>query len=234
MISARTSVGLDRLRVRVPLGLPQGKGEVRRGPVLRRGPVAPAVPPVVARVLPMPGITPRSPARFATELAAAVPDLRRVARRQVGNPATADDLVQMTCLRALERQHQFVAGTNLVGWLCTILRNLHRDELRRWRHETTAQKQLEQVRPAPHAETPEAQPAWWTLDAADVRAAAAELPEEMRQAYLLYTFEGQSYVAIARRLGVPMATVATRLYRARLRLRELLTAELYPARSCAC
>jgi DNA-directed RNA polymerase specialized sigma24 family protein len=48
----------------------------------------------------------------------------------------------------------------------------------------------------------------------------------MREAYRLYTFESCSYLAIARQLDVPMATVATRLYRARIKLREILTARL--------
>src|SRR5688500_1889516 len=192
MIPARTTGGLDRTRRVSALGLPElHRGRARSLP-LRSVPLA--------RVLPMPVAPARGPTRFARDLAAALPDLRRVARRQVGNAAGADDLVQMTFLRALERQHQFVMGTNLLGWLCTILRNLHRDDLRRRRHETVVKAQLAEPRPPLEAGPPEAPPPWSSLGADQVRAAAATLPQEMRDAYLLYTFSGESYVAIARRL----------------------------------
>ncbi len=35
----------------------------------------------------------------------------------------ADDLVQNTILAALDKQTQFTPGTNLKGWLFTIMRN---------------------------------------------------------------------------------------------------------------
>jgi RNA polymerase sigma-70 factor, ECF subfamily len=179
-------------------------------------------------VVPLPSREPRlgRAADFARELCGAVPDLRRIARRFVSQDCLADDLVQLTCMRALERRDQFLLGTNLVGWLSTILRNLHRDELRRRRYQTRLETQLGDLgRPTVEPGRDET-PVWSNLTAEDVRQASAGLPEEMREAYRLYTFENLSYVAIARQLQVPMATVATRLYRARIKLREILTARL--------
>jgi RNA polymerase sigma-70 factor, ECF subfamily len=185
--------------------------------------------PGLARVIPLPAgqsVPATSATRFANDLCAAVPDLRRIARRLVSQDCLADDLVQLTCMRALERRDQFLMGTNLVGWLSTILRNLHRDELRRRRYQVSLEAQLGDLSgPAADLRRDESPP-WSDLGAEDVRQASAALPEEMRDAYLLYTFGGLSYVAIAAKLGVPMATVATRLYRARIKLREILTAQL--------
>ena len=42
----------------------------------------------------------------------------------------ADDLVQATCLRAIERADQFVPGTRLDRWLFTILRSIWLNEIR--------------------------------------------------------------------------------------------------------
>ena len=42
----------------------------------------------------------------------------------------ADDLVQATCVRALERAGQFVAGTRLDRWLLTIMHSIWLNELR--------------------------------------------------------------------------------------------------------
>jgi RNA polymerase sigma-70 factor (ECF subfamily) len=164
-----------------------------------------------------------SASRFAHDLCLAVPELQRIARRFINQDCLADDLVQLTCMRALERRQQFLVGTNLLGWLTTILRNLHRDELRRRRYQASLEAQLNGLTPAPIGpERPET-PLWSHLGVEDVRRAAGALPAEMREAFLLYTFEDLSYLAIARKLGVPMAT---RLYRARLKLREVLSTRL--------
>src|SRR5450755_1392172 len=42
----------------------------------------------------------------------------------------ADDLVQATCLRAIERAGQFQSGTRLDRWLFAILRSIWLNELR--------------------------------------------------------------------------------------------------------
>ena len=42
----------------------------------------------------------------------------------------ADDLVQATCVRAIERADQFVAGTRLDRWLFAILRSIWLNEIR--------------------------------------------------------------------------------------------------------
>ena len=51
--------------------------------------------------------------------------------------------------------------------------------------------------------------------------AVARLPEEERDALLLYVWEELSYEEIASALAVPIGTVRSRLNRARLSLREL-------------
>ena len=44
--------------------------------------------------------------------------------------AAAEDLVQATCLRAIERADQFVPGTHLDRWLFVILRSIWLNEMR--------------------------------------------------------------------------------------------------------
>jgi RNA polymerase sigma factor (sigma-70 family) len=51
--------------------------------------------------------------------------------------------------------------------------------------------------------------------------AITALPEEERDALLLFVWEGLSYEQISDALGVPVGTVRSRLNRARMRLREL-------------
>jgi RNA polymerase sigma-70 factor (ECF subfamily) len=53
--------------------------------------------------------------------------------------------------------------------------------------------------------------------------AVAALPEQERDALLLYVWEDLSYEEVAAALDVPVGTVRSRLNRARRKLRELRT-----------
>jgi RNA polymerase sigma-70 factor (ECF subfamily) len=60
------------------------------------------------------------------------------------------------------------------------------------------------------------------LTATEVRRALRALPDQFRVALMLHHFGGMEYHEIADLLGVPANTVATRICRAKRRLRELL------------
>ena len=64
------------------------------------------------------------------EIVALLPDLRAFARFMCREREAADDLVQNTVLAALDKQDQFAPGTNLKGWLFTIMRNRFYSDLR--------------------------------------------------------------------------------------------------------
>lgn len=147
------------------------------------------------------------------------PLLRAVARRLTGSDADAHDLVQDTLERALRHFDRFARGTNARAWLFTILHNLFIDRCRARRPEARAQPVEDVPLAAPELEPP---PAWTQVTAEQVRDAVARLEPEFRTVYELRTLDGLSYDDIATRLGIPKATVGTRLSRARTRLRALL------------
>src|ERR1700692_289690 len=66
---------------------------------------------------------------------AAIPGLRAFAISLSGNVDRADDLVQGTLVRAMASIDSFTPGTNMPAWLCTILRNIFREEFRKRRRE---------------------------------------------------------------------------------------------------
>lgn len=173
----------------------------------------------------------RSSGRFAAASSAArpgfvgrglvlsLPSLRRVAGRLTSNRADAADLVQMTCVRVLEKSGYFTQGSlpELTKWLVTVLVNLHRDNVRKRRREVLRACLDEAVAPEPPA-----LPAWRALGDEDVAVLVGELRPNLREPYLLYAVDRVSYADIAVRLGIPIATVATRIFRARACLRAAL------------
>jgi RNA polymerase sigma factor (sigma-70 family) len=145
-----------------------------------------------------------------------IPALRRFAWALVRDHDAADDLVQDTLERALQRWGQRRADGDLRAWLFTILRNLHVSALR------------QRQRRGPHVDIDDATtPAVAArqdagLEMQDMLTALDQLPEEQKSLLLLVGVEDLSYDDAAKVMGVPAGTVMSRLSRGRQRLRSIL------------
>jgi len=148
--------------------------------------------------------------------------LNATALRLCGNATDARDLVQDTLERGLRSLSRYKVGTDGRAWLLTILHNIFIDRCRSRTRERRADVTTEQVEERVAAPEPEAMPSWAAISPEQLREALEKIPEEFRLVYQLHALEGRSYNEISERLGVPKATVGTRLIRARRRLKELL------------
>jgi RNA polymerase sigma-70 factor, ECF subfamily len=157
------------------------------------------------------------PTDFAQVAAQVRPALLRTAVRLSGNTALAEDLVQETLLRALRRFDQFRPGTHPATWMATILTHLYFDYLKHQRVERKAEPEL--TRP----EAVEVDPVLGGIADEDLYAAIRSLEPDMRRVVELCYLEQMRYREVAAILDVPVGTIGTRLMRARIRLRELLT-----------
>lgn len=160
--------------------------------------------------------------RFLSELVRLLPQVKAYSRRLARRRADADDLVQDTLRRALEAHARFLPGTNLRGWLLCILRNHHRDCLRRAKQELSVGDRIDAV-PAACPEEPTAPP-WLAVSNEEAELALAALPTVFRQTYSLFALGGLSHAQIAAQLCIPVATVGTRVRRARFQMRRFLIA----------
>lgn len=123
----------------------------------------------------------------------------------------ADDLVQATCVRALERSAQFIAGSRMDRWLFSILHSI-------WLNEVRAQLirrgqgfvDVDELTGAGNSEDP-----IWSND---VMKRVNRLPEAQRDTVFLVYVEELSYQEAAVVLNVPLGTVMSRLATARLTL----------------
>jgi RNA polymerase sigma-70 factor (ECF subfamily) len=162
---------------------------------------------------------------FTMELVGQIPSLQRGALRLTRHEADAQDLVQETVLRALERRTQFQPGTNLRAWLFTIQRSLFINAYRRRRQvawlgslEDEDEGGAEAALTTSSAE--ETMLESWVDE--DLRTALAVLPEHYREVIVLRDVAQRSYGQIAAQLDCPPGTVMSRLHRGRALLRKLL------------
>jgi RNA polymerase sigma-70 factor (ECF subfamily) len=130
---------------------------------------------------------------------------------------TADDLVQATCLRAMERADQYVPDTRLDRWLFAILRSIWLNEIRsRKIREGGGFVDAEEALLIDGARAIET-----NILAGQVLKEIGRLSEAQRETVLLVYAEGCTYAEAAAALGIPIGTVMSRLAAARLSLANL-------------
>jgi RNA polymerase sigma-70 factor (ECF subfamily) len=149
---------------------------------------------------------------FGDELIALVPRLRRFALVRTGNAVEADDMVQATLMRAWEYQDQFKAGSNLIAWLFTILRNTHLNQIKRLRREV---EDVDGINAGKLSSAPDQE---HRIALFELQAALDDLPVEQRETLLLVTVDGLGQEEAAAILGCQIGTVKSRVSRARERL----------------
>ncbi|WP_049735870.1 RNA polymerase sigma factor [Rhizobium ecuadorense] len=126
----------------------------------------------------------------------------------------ADDLVQATCLRALERADQFLAGTRLDRWLFSILYSIWLNEIRSRRvREGRGFVDAGEALTFDGAHDTETH-----VMASQVLKRVNALPEAQRTVVFLAYVEGLSYREVAGILDIPIGTVMSRLAAARAKL----------------
>ncbi|MEL7396541.1 MAG: RNA polymerase sigma factor [Pseudomonadota bacterium] len=152
------------------------------------------------------------------DLPACFPRLWRFCVSLTGQRDQADDLAQMTCLRAIEKANLFQPGTHLDRWLFVMARRIWFNELRSASIRKTASfsddAHIYVDDEKPDAET--------NIFAREVFDKVNTLPEAQRGAALLVFVEGYKYSETAEILDVPIGTVMSRVAAARMTLRSQL------------
>lgn len=157
-------------------------------------------------------------------------ELYAAALRMTREPADAHDLVQETLLRAYTAWSGFEPGSNCRAWLFRILTNSFINLYRkRHRHRRIAHARPDDTRCAAHPGDPAhaLSPEDALLRDAlgdEVTRALDTLAEDYRTVVEMADLRGIRYSEIARALDVPIGTVMSRLFRARRRLEQELSA----------
>jgi RNA polymerase sigma-70 factor (ECF subfamily) len=133
----------------------------------------------------------------------------------------ANDLVQDTMLKAITSYHNFKEGTNLKGWLYTIMKNTFINNYKRMAKKNQLVTQSDEITSSHllYSSTKNTGEAKFVMD--DLTWALNKLPEEYGHPFTMY-FEGYKYHEIADELVIPIGTVKTRIFVARKILRKNL------------
>jgi len=130
-----------------------------------------------------------------------------------GNHADADDLLQITVERVLEKG--MPADAHAAKWAYRVCKNAWIDEIRsrdvRQKYPQLVEGESEVARSAEHMAGSEQE-----LNA--VAAALDKLPDEQRLALSLVAIDGKTYAEAAEILEVPIGTIMSRIARARRHL----------------
>jgi RNA polymerase sigma-70 factor (ECF subfamily) len=154
--------------------------------------------------------------------------LLRVLGGDRGAADDAADIVQDAFVQAYTKLDTFRGNSAFYTWLYRIAFNLAMSQRRREHREAS----LDQMKLLAGAEPVDGQP---TAEAGVlqqeraelVHSALAELSFEHRQILVLREIDGCRYDEIAEILDLPVGTVRSRLFRARLEMRDLLTPRLH-------
>jgi RNA polymerase sigma-70 factor (ECF subfamily) len=172
------------------------------------------------------GAPPAEDEGFAERIARYRPAMRDKARMLCRGHADADDVVQDAFVRALRtsrRPHDPRDETRVRAWLLAIVSSVFIDMVRRRKRLRTITHDLEL--PDVAAEEPTRPLPWEDISDEALRAAMERLSYEVRETYRMFA-NGLSYREIAAKLNILVATVGTRVHRARRQLRRLLAANV--------
>lgn len=156
---------------------------------------------------------------FESVVSPEIPSLWRAALAMTRNHHEAEDLLPDTLPRAFQGIEGF-DGRCPRAWLLAILRNTHQNRNRRRRPESIDRRRFA-VGALAMGTSPGADSALHAREFDDhVDSALRALSPKRRKVVELVNLSEFTYDEAARALGIPVATVTSRIHRARNRLRE--------------
>lgn len=162
-------------------------------------------------------------AEFETVITKLAYSLKPFAMSLTRDVEDAHDLIHETVLRALTSNPISLEGTNVKGWLYTIMRNIFINNYRRNKRRSALVDTTEDMyaidnnvadRDMNNGES--------NIEMENIRKAMSELGEEFRKPFMMY-YEGFKYKEIALDMSLPIGTVKSRIHFARKALKKKLT-----------
>lgn len=138
----------------------------------------------------------------------------------------AADLLQDTTLKVLDNEDKFTSDSNFKGWVFTIMRNIFINNYRKSVRQATIVDTTDDLYhintyQESSLETPEG-----SISVKEITAVINTFEDEFRIPFNMHV-AGYKYSEIAEEMNLPVGTVKSRIFFARKRLREALSAYAY-------
>ncbi len=142
--------------------------------------------------------------------------------KHIHDPVRAEDLTQDTFLSAYQKLDSFRGHSKFSTWLLGIAFNKVRNEINRAierRYDIVSDEVLN-THEAPNQNPMEAVDK--LLTSQKLREAINRLPQDLQEVLIAVSLEGLSYEEAAEIMAIPIGTVKSKLFRARMALKEVL------------
>lgn len=159
---------------------------------------------------------------FNTKVSDESKPLTGFALKLTHNMEDAEDLLQDTMLKAFSNKEKFQEGTNLKGWLFTIMKNIFINKYRRamksriFNDDTDNQFYINSATNTTRNDGESA------LVMKDINVAIGRLSDNLRTPFMM-SYTGYKYEEIAETLQIPLGTVKVRIHNARKELMKNLS-----------
>lgn len=147
--------------------------------------------------------------------------LKKFAYHLTQDTTDAEDLVHDTMLKAMINKDKFNEGTNLKGWLHTIMKNIFINKYRRDKKRLIQNDGTENqvyLNKSIHSSNNNALSA---LAMKDINSAISKLKDNLKTPFEM-SYTGYKYEEIAQHLQIPLGTVKIRIHNARQKLKSAL------------
>ncbi len=159
--------------------------------------------------------------KFNTLVTQQANSLKMYAQNFTKDEDDANDLVQDTLLKAVTYFRNFKEGTNLKGWLYTIMKNTFINNYRRVVRTNSFITKEEEITSANLVVSASNNQGENKFVMDDINNALSNLTDDYYTPFTMY-FEGYKYQEISDHLNIPIGTVKTRIHIARKSMKKAL------------
>ena len=147
--------------------------------------------------------------------------LNQLAMKLTKQRDDAEDLIQDTYYKALKNKDKFATGTNLKGWLYTIMKNTFINNYRRKRNQNTFVDETDSQFFLNSKESSESTHTEANVDNEYIMNQIDSIEKHYTEAFFMH-YEGYKYEEIAEHFNIPLGTVKSRIFLARQKMMEKL------------
>jgi RNA polymerase sigma factor (sigma-70 family) len=159
--------------------------------------------------------------QFNLQIASLRPTLRGFSHHFTQDREESLDLVQDTLLKALTYSNKFQTGTNLKGWLFTIMRNTYINNYRKSKRERTSKDNTKELHFLNVEDTHTFNRPLESLEFKEVWKNVNAVKDELLIPFKMHA-TGYKYHEIAEHMKLPIGTVKNRIFHARKEIQKRL------------